>query len=84
MGTRVAPTLANLFMAKLEDRFLEDEPIKPRLCKRFIDDIFVVWQGTDRQFDADMTQLNNIHPTIKFTQARSDTEAVFLDVFDSG
>ena len=80
MGTRVAPTLANLFMARLEDRFIEGEPIKPRLWKRFIDDIFVVWEDTDAHLDAMLARLDRTHPTIKFTHAKSDTEAIFLDV----
>ncbi|XP_062509473.1 uncharacterized protein LOC134185650 [Corticium candelabrum] len=80
MGTQVAPTLANLFMTKLEELFLKNKPIKPHIWKKFIDDMFVVWEEINQQLDAMMTKLNHIHPTIKFTHKQSNTEAVFLDV----
>ena len=54
MGTRVAPTYANIFMGELEQ-------IMPTRCpehlkkflhtwRRFIDDILVIWTGTDETF----------------------------------
>ncbi|XP_062506414.1 uncharacterized protein LOC134182986 [Corticium candelabrum] len=40
-----------------------------RLWKRFIDDIFVVWEDTDAHLDAMLARLKQTHPTIKFTHA---------------
>ena len=39
MGTKMAPSYANIFMAQLEERLLANYPIKPLLWKRYIDDI---------------------------------------------
>ena len=80
MGTKVAPTFANLFMADLEERFLRDEPTRPLIWKRFIDDIYVIWEDTTQTLQHMMERLNSFHPTIKFTYTQSNTEAVFLDV----
>jgi len=42
MGTRMAPSYANLYMGSLEEDFLNSEDSKPDLWLRFIDDIFFV------------------------------------------
>ena len=43
MGTKLAPSFANLFMGHLEDKFVYSYPLQPFIWKRFIDDIFFVW-----------------------------------------
>ena len=51
MGTRVAPTYANIFMGRLEKEMLHNCPayLKQFLhtWKRFIDDILLIWTGSD-------------------------------------
>ena len=44
MGTRMAPNYAIIFMHYIEETILNTSPLKPRIWKRFIDDIFMVWQ----------------------------------------
>ena len=39
MGTKMAPSYANLFMDRFERAFLAQEPILPLVWKRYIDDI---------------------------------------------
>ena len=43
MGTRVAPAYANLFMARLEEKFLADSEYTLPLYLRYIDDIFLIF-----------------------------------------
>ena len=43
MGTRMAPTYANLYMGLLEEQLLEQTTLKPLVWFRFIDDIFFLW-----------------------------------------
>ena len=40
MGTKLAPSYANLFMTKFEEEYVYTYPLQPKLWKRFIDDIF--------------------------------------------
>ena len=87
MGTRVAPTYANLFMGKLEKLLLENCPenLKGFLhtWKRFIDDILVIWTGSDAEFLEFFNFLNSFHPTIKFDEPQHSTEdnsCEFLDL----
>ena len=42
MGTKLAPSYANLFMTKFEDKYAYTYPQQPLLWKRFIDDIFLI------------------------------------------
>ena len=53
MGTRVAPTLVNMFMGDFECKHVYTYRLQPLIWARFIDDIFLLWtNGT-----------GTIHPT---------------------
>ena len=87
MGTRVAPTYANIFMGKLEQVMLSKCPnhLKPHIYtwRRFIDDIFIIWSGTREQFREFFNFLNSFHPTIKFDEPQHNEEensCEFLDL----
>ena len=78
MGSRPAPSYANLFMAKrIDPKIIElatelnngNNPIK--FLKRFLDDIFMVYRGTLESLHNFMEELNKIHPTIKFTMSHT-------------
>ena len=73
MGTKLAPSYANLFMTKFEEKYVYTYPLQPKLWKRFIDDIFMIWpHGMDSLLEF-INHLNIVHPTIKFTSDISDT-----------
>lgn len=80
MGTKMAPSYANIFMAELEEKLLDKYPIKPLLWKRYIDDILCIWPGPPSEFDRFMQYLNQSHPTIKFTYETSIWSVDFLDL----
>ena len=42
-----------------------EDPIS--LYKRFLDDIFMVWKGSLAELQEFLSEINKIHPTIKFT-----------------
>ena len=50
MGTKMALSYANLFMANLEERLLADYDVSPILWKRYLDDVFCVWPGNPDSF----------------------------------
>ena len=37
--------------------------------KRFIDDIFIIWTGSEEEFLAFMKKINTLHATIRFKGA---------------
>ena len=83
MGTRMAPSYANLFMGKLEQHAIENAPFKPFVWWRFIDVIFMVWTKGEDNLKTFLNYMNSIHPTIKFTgeYSNSSNQALpFLDV----
>ena len=81
MGTRVAPTYANIFMSDFEDKFVYTYPKQPLFWARFIDDIFMVWEYGEEELQKFILHLNTIHATIKFTSEYSQTKVNFLDVW---
>ena len=74
MGTRSAPSYANIFMARrIDPKIFEvasnfGEGVHPiRFLKRFLDDIFIIFTGSLAKLHAFLSEINDIHPSIKFT-----------------
>ena len=83
MGTRVAPTYANLFMADFEETFFYTHPTHPTVWVRFIDDIFMVWEHGPGELQKFLDHLNRVHNTIKFTSHSSQEKVNVLDTWVS-
>ena len=79
MGTRVAVAFANIFMSKIETEIILHSSNKPLVWKRYLDDIFSLWNIDKRDIGLFLKLANNYHPTIKFTAEISDKEITFLD-----
>ncbi|XP_063403776.1 uncharacterized protein LOC134687402 [Mytilus trossulus] len=79
MGTKMAPSYANIFMGKLKKQLLETSIEKPLSWFRFIDDVDMKWNKSDEDLDTFITHANNIHPSIKFTHEKSKPKIAFLD-----
>ena len=94
MGTRAAPTIANIFMSFIDKRIKQcaeecaknfGQKTNPFLFfKRFIDNILMFWTGTVDEFNTFLTEINKLHPTIKFTASFNfETKSTtFLDTDD--
>ena len=80
MGTKLAPSFANLFMGHFEDKYVYSYPLQPFIWKRFIDDIFFVWTYGQDELDKFVRYLNSCHDTIKFTLETSCLKINFLDI----
>lgn len=52
---------------------------KPREWKRYIDDIFPLWDSSRQEISPFIEQANKFHPTIKFTAEISEIKTTFLD-----
>lgn len=82
MGTNCAPNLANLFMFYL----FENHPLirptldKLPLYKRYLDDCFGIWIGTENEFLDFLELCNTIIPGITFTHEFSHDNLVVLDL----
>ena len=80
MGTKLAPALATLVLAEMEEEFLAHQNTKPLVWKRYIDDILLVWPTGRRELEQFLSDINNVDPHFKFTSTVSKTQTTFLDV----
>jgi hypothetical protein len=73
MGTSSAPTYANLEMGVIDEAL---KTLARNLCEgmdpilaylRYIDDIFMIYTGPVATLLDFLSQINNVHPTLKFT-----------------
>jgi len=67
MGTKMAVVFANILMANIEKEILRQSTYKPLVWKRFIDDVFSLWNITEDEVDDFIVLANKFHPTINFT-----------------
>ena len=80
MGTKCAPNYANLFMADFEERFIYPRINgKSLLYLRYIDDIFMIWKGSQQELEAFIAEINSVHPSIKLEVDFSQVSVNFLD-----
>ena len=80
MGTKCAPSYANLFMGMFQEEYIL--PLikeKTLIYLRYIDDIFFIWTGSKEKLNEIFTKLNTLHHSIKFDMTSSQTEINFLD-----
>ena len=79
MGKKMTVAFANIFMARIEKQILSQSCIKPLSWKRYIDDVFSLWNTSLKKIESFVEKANNFHSTIKFTAEMSETEITFLD-----
>ena len=79
MGTKTAVSFANIFMAEIETNLILQNNTKPRVWKRYIDDVFSLWDCNRNEVERFIEEANTFHPTIKFTAEISENEITFLD-----
>ena len=79
MGSPLGPTLANIFMGYLEEKYFCNNK-EPVVYYRYVDDCFVLFNNKEEcknMFD----DFNRMHPSIKFTlETENDNKLSFLDI----
>ena len=73
MGKSWAPAYANIYMAQWEKDLTQatSHLPQPNILKRFIDDIFGPYPGTETQLDEFLEIVNTLHQNIRITSQRS-------------
>lgn len=79
MGTKLAPSYANLFMDNFEIKYVYSYHKQPTIWVRFIDDIFFIWPFTLAELLDFIEYLNSRNEHIKFTVDSSINQVNFLD-----
>ena len=83
MGSPLAPSLANMFMAHMENELfnkITDDNSKyyPKLYLRYVDDCFVLFNANQNYNDF-LHLLNSLHPNLNFTVELGPRVLSFLD-----
>ena len=86
INTKFAPTYAFIFMDETETNFLQTQEFQPLLWFRYIDDVFFIWNHGPDKLVSFMTEFNNYHCNIKFTNEsnRENIMFLYLDISLSG
>ena len=79
MGSKPIPSYANIFMDRTIDRAIKNLAIKYnkqgtnalQLFKRFLDDIFSIFNGSTKRLHNLFDEINKIHPSIKLTMTHT-------------
>ena len=78
MGTKLAVSFANIFMAEIETKLIQQDDIKPREWKRYMNDVFCLWDSDKKDVNLFIEQANKLHPTIKFTAEISENQITLI------
>ena len=81
MGTKMAPSYANIFMGILEKQMLCTYPHKPFIYFRYIDDIFMIWTDREDSLNTFLEHCNKQNKHIKFTPTGTGTTVPFAGCF---
>ena len=74
MGSSISPPIAMAYMEDFEkNKYEKSIPnrLKASVWKRFVDDCFLVYRGSEEDFETFLDLLNNLDSSIKFTCERS-------------
>lgn len=81
MGTKFAPSYANLFMGNFENDMIIHSKWMENIIiyKRYIDNFFFIWKGEKEDFDIFVNYLNNNNWGLAFTGNISKTKLEYLN-----
>jgi hypothetical protein len=79
MGSPCSPSVANITIHPLENKFLE-QATNIIAFYRFLDDILLISSGPQDELRKQVHTLNTLHPSLKFTADISTTGLNFLDL----
>lgn len=80
MGKKYSPGLANLYLESL-DKFILNYKIKPKIYLRYLDDIFLIWDGNSKgDLQLFENEINNVITDIKIELNSDESSIDFLDV----
>ena len=86
MGTNLAPILANLYLAMLQEELkkkcVNDQKLKwPKLFLRFIDDGFGIMEGAKKDVEYWINQFNGLRKTINIDKWTFGNHVDYMDIY---
>ena len=78
-GTVIVLLYTCIFIENMETQFPKKNPIEPCVWKRFIQDLFLIWNGREENLEKFSWELDGFNPNIRFTCEESKEKVNFLD-----
>ena len=79
MGRKYSPAYADIYLADWEESAFLKCPSRPLVYFRYLDDIFGLWDKSEREFHYFLNILNSHHPRIKLKHTLHLQQVPFLD-----
>jgi hypothetical protein len=80
MGSKSSCRYADVFMDDFETRFIYPRIHNKHIAYyRFVDDVFMIWTGTEQELLSFFKEINTVHDSIKFDCNYSKENINFLD-----
>ncbi len=79
MGTNMAVAIANIYMMNLVDKKIE-QANGVKMYRRYIDDLYILFEGTQEEALALQIYMNNLVTGLRFTMESNNNKAIFLDL----
>jgi len=80
IGKIIGPSAANIYLIDFDKAAMSGFKIKPSIFFRYLDDVFLLWNGTLKELKEYETFLNNLIPGIEIKLEASKVSANFLDI----
>lgn len=82
MGAPTSPLLADIFMHKYDNMIVSLEKWNRKILKyvRFVDDVYLIWTGSNRELDQFLKDINKLKKNLTFKLELGDKELNFLDL----
>ena len=80
MGLPASPEIADITFHETEIKIIHEHNNKIALWLRFRDDIFLIFIGTEHELHEFVTNINQMHPTFKFSFESSSQQVKYLDL----
>ena len=80
MGSPASPEIADITFHETEIKIIHEHNNKIALWLRFRDDIFLIFIGTEHELHEFVTNINQMHPTFKFSFESSSQQVKYLDL----
>lgn len=80
MGKIIGPSAANIYLIDFDEAAMSGFRVKPEIFFRFLDDVFLFWNGTLQELKEYENFLNSLIPGIKITLEANLCSANFLDI----
>ena len=80
MGSHASPEIADITFHDMEMKIISKHRTKIDLWLRFRDDVFMIFDGTQRELNDFFTNINSMHPTFEFSIESSQQEITYLDL----